>query len=102
MADAMHTPRKMVGTASFSRISSTAATKAPVQAPVPRQRDHYQNTKAKCSVLADQPSLEVGFSFQRFYSFIPPRILLLEPMEYMPDIQNDKWDRNHISEDGCC
>ena len=35
MTEAMHTLRKMVGTAFFSRISSTAATKAPFQAPVP-------------------------------------------------------------------
>ena len=35
IAAAMHTPRKMAGMAFFSRMSSTAATKAPVQAPVP-------------------------------------------------------------------
>lgn len=35
IAAAIHTPKKMEGIAFFSRMSSTAATKAPVQAPVP-------------------------------------------------------------------
>ena len=35
MAAAIHTPKKMEGMALFNRMSSTAATNAPVQAPVP-------------------------------------------------------------------
>lgn len=59
MIPAMRTPSAMAGRAVRSRRSSTSATRAPVQAPVPGQRDCHEDDQADGAILFHDSALEV-------------------------------------------
>ena len=99
MAPAIATPRKIAGTAWRIRISSRAATRAPVQAPVPGRGNGHQDHQTQQPVASHQEPLQVGPALQPD-DLRPQQLRVAQPGKGPADQQQNEGHRHHVPQDG--
>lgn len=99
MIPAMRTPSAMAGRAVRSRRSSTSATRAPVQAPVPGSGIAHEDDQADGAILFHDSALEVCPALQPV-DFRSNPAGFAQPAKNAAEQKNEKGDWNEIAEDG--
>lgn len=62
------------------------------------QGDCHKDAEADGTVLVHHPPLQVGFFLQMGNLLIPPFAALAQPGKDMPDVYDDKGNRDHVAD----